>query len=615
MTILRSLTFVAALAACQATLAAPAFQTRLIVRMQPGVASTAAHAAAVVSRAAQSRLRGGTARAAVRPVRTLASGFDVVAIDAKLSDAALADLVNSIAADPAVASVRPDHLRHAYANAATPDDPYFTRYQWHLRPGNGSMETIGRDASAVANLGGVNAVGAWQVGIGSGTTVAVIDTGLTHHPDIDLTLGDAGYDFISSGFISGRDTDDRAPGGWDTGDWTSGAPYDAPGGCTTPEAAEDSSWHGTHVSGTVAELTNNGIGMAGVAPGARVLPVRALGHCGGYESDIADAIEWASGGHVDGVPDNTHPADVISMSLGGPGQCYPDSPEAIAIQNAVSRGITVVVAAGNSADNAAGYSPASCPGVITVGAVGVGGRRAFYSNWGSTVTVAAPGGGAYAGDAASGELVDAGFVWSAVNTGAHEPDESTDGYAYGGMAGTSQATPHVAGTLALMIAAARSAQLPALTPAQLKSLLVSTSRPFPSAQNPSLGAGIIDANAAIHAAAGTPLPPPLTILTRNVPVTGAALPTGGSSGYALDVPTGARALTLRTTGGSGDVTLYARLGQLPAADGSDATLVSRHAGNAEVVASSSPASGRWYVRVVGETQSANFTVVGSFVQP
>jgi serine protease len=247
--------------------------------------------------------------------------------------------------------------------------------------------------------------------------------------------------------------------------------------------------------------------------------------------------------------------------------------------------------------------------------VGISGKRTYYSNWGNTVTIAAPGGGVYAGDLSTGDYADAGFVWSTINTGAHEPDETTQGYAYGGMAGTSQATPHVAGTLALMIAAARASHRPALTPTQLKSTLVSTSRRFPVVQNPAIGAGIIDANGAVHAAAGTPLPPPLNVLLRNVPVTNEALPTGGSSAYAIDVPGGARALTLRSTGGSGDVSLHVRQGQLPAPDGSDAMFVSRHPGNAEIVAVSTPSPGRWYVRVIGETQSANFTVVGSFVQP
>ncbi|MET0935733.1 MAG: S8 family serine peptidase [Luteibacter sp.] len=614
MKIARSLSFVAIALTCQGAFATQTLQTRLIVRMQPGIAANTGAAVSVVSRAAQSRLRT-TATGGIRRMRTLATGADVITLNAKLSGADVATLIASVAADPTVASVREDHLRHANVAAVLPNDPYFTRYQWHLRAGTGAVETIGRDTNPVINRGGANAVDAWQVGTGSGVTVAVIDTGLTHHPDIDLSLGDAGYDFISSGFVSGRATDDRAPGGWDTGDWTSGDPYDAPGGCATPDTGEDSSWHGTHVSGTIAELTDNATGMAGVAPGARILPLRALGHCGGYESDIADAIEWASGGHVDGVPDNTHPADVISMSLGGQATCTSDSPEAIAVQDAISRGTVVVVAAGNESANANGYSPAGCPGVIAVGAVGVGGSRTFYSNWGNTVAVAAPGGGIYADDAAKGDLVDAGFVWSTVNTGAHEPLETTEGYAYGGMAGTSQATPHAAGTLALMIGAARAAHLASPTPAQLRSMLVSTSRRFPVAQNPTIGAGIIDANAAVHAAAGTPLPPPLNILVRNVPVTNEALPPGGSSAYAIDIPSGARALTLRTTGGSGDVTVYARQGQLPAADGSDATYVSRHAGNTEVVAVGTPATGRWYVRVVAEAQSANFTVVGAFVQP
>lgn len=614
MTISRTLCFLVAVVSCQSAFAAQPFQTRLLVRLQPGVSATGNTAASVVTRAAQTNLRSRVPALGIKRLRTLSSGFDVVVLNAKLSESDLAALVTAVAVDPSVASVRPDHLRHPTVDVQ-PDDPLFARYQWHLRPGTGAAEIVGRDQNPYANFGGVNAPAAWSLTTGTGVTVAVVDTGLTHHPDLDLSLGNAGYDFISSGFISGRPTDDRAPGGWDTGDWTSGDPYDTPGGCATPETAEDSSWHGTHVSGTIAELTNNALGMAGVAPGARVLPLRALGHCGGYESDIADAIEWASGGHVDGVPDNLHPAEVISMSLGGQGACTVDSPEAIAIQDALSRGATVVVAAGNSGADAAGFSPASCPGVITVGAVGISGKRSYYSNWGNTVTVAAPGGGVYAGDLSTGDYADAGFVWSTVNTGAHEPDETTQGYAYGGMAGTSQATPHVAGTLALMIAAARASHLPVPTPTQLKTTLISTSRRFPVVQNPTIGAGIIDANGAVHAAAGTPLPPPLNVLVRNVPVTNEALPTGGSSAYAIDIPAGARGLTLRSTGGSGDVSLYVRQRQLPVPDGSDATYASRHAGNAEVVAVSTPTPGRWYVRVVAEAQSSNFTVVGSFVQP
>ena len=198
------------------------------------------------------------------------------------------------------------------------------------------------------------------------------------------------------------------PGGWDLGDWTTDPIYtDASTGCKDPSQAGDSSWHGTHVSGTIAELTNNSVGMAGVANKARVLPVRVLGHCGGYTSDIADAVTWASGGHVDGIPDNTNPVQVISMSLGGGGACSASDVTGQAISGAISRGVSVVVAAGNSNANVANYTPASCPGVIAVAVSGITGKRAFYSNYGSGVTLSAPGGGVYANDASSGTQVPA----------------------------------------------------------------------------------------------------------------------------------------------------------------------------------------------------------------
>src|SRR3546814_5918724 len=134
----------------------------------------------------------------------------------------------------------------------------------------------------------------------------MIDAGSTGAPDIRTSPADAGYDFSPDALVSGRDTDGRAPGGWDLGVWTTAGPWLSE--CTNAQnPPDDSSWHGTHVAGTAgAELTNNASGMAGVAYNAKVLPVRVLGHCGGYTSDITDAIIWASGGQVPGVPDNTN---------------------------------------------------------------------------------------------------------------------------------------------------------------------------------------------------------------------------------------------------------------------------------------------------------------------
>ena len=254
-----------------------------------------------------------------------------------------------------------------------------------------------------------------------------------------------------------------------------------------------SSWHGTHVAGTIAAVTNNAKDIAGLAYGAKVQPVRVLGHCGGVTSDIADGIIWASGGHVDGVPDNTNPAEVINMSLGGSGKCDDDPVTQEAIDGANSRGVTVVVAAGNDGDDAAYYSPASCKGVVTVGASGIRASVRTSPTTAPPSPCRAPG-----GDATSGSDPDDRWIWSTGNAGTTVP--TTD--ALMGFIGTSQATPHVAGTVALMQSAAVAAGKPVLTPVQVKQILRGTARPFvvtPPASTP-MGAGILDAAAATYAA-------------------------------------------------------------------------------------------------------------------
>jgi serine protease len=234
-----------------------------------------------------------------------------------------------------------------------------------------------------------------------------------------------------------------------------------------------------------------------VAHGAKVVPVRVLGKCGGYTSDIADAITWASGGTVTGVPANPYPARVLNLSLGGVGAC--DVTTQNAINGARSRGAVVVVAAGNATADASRYTPASCAGVIVVSAVGRTGAIATYSNFGANVDVAAPGGdGAYT-------------VLSTLNSGTTKP--SADSYA--GYRGTSMATPHVAGIVALMLA--RNA---ALTPDQVEARLKTSAaaRGFPVACA-QCGSGIVDASAAIDAALGTTTtttPPPTTTPTTTV---------------------------------------------------------------------------------------------------
>jgi len=543
----------------------------------------------------------------------LAIGAEVIKTSRKLSQNEAAELMRQIASDPAVAHVEVDAMLHAVRDfkaptaapkallSAAPDDPYYANYQWHFNNATG----------------GADVENAWAKADGSDVVVAVIDTGITQHSDLDESLADDGYDFITDSFVSGRDSDGRVAGGWDTGDWTTGDTYLATnGGCVDDDnPAEASSWHGTHVAGTIAELTDNGVGMAGIAHDAKVLPVRVLGHCGGYTSDIADAIEWASGGHVDGVPDNTHPAQVINMSLGGGGTCSADDVTGKAIADAIGRGVTVVVAAGNSDDDAVNYTPASCPGVIVVASNGITGKRAFYSNYGDDVTLSAPGGGIYKNDASSGTQANPeGFVWSTVNDGETTPTTED----YGGMAGTSQATPHVTGTVALILGAEKQAGVPLSTPAQIKSILTATARPFPVTEDEPIGAGIVDAAAAVQSALGdgsSPGEPPAdgaTALSNGSVLGGQGGSTGSSALYALDVPAGAGTLNLRTYGGTGDVSIYVKAGSAPAADGSDADYASSRPGNTETVVVAKPEASTYYVRVVGVKAYANLSVLGLY---
>lgn len=602
---------------------------RFIVRYKSGTTAVTDSATAVqTAAAAVSRAGLGAAASAgtaagmpsMHFARHLASGATLLRTSRKLSSTEARALLDQLAADPSVEYAEPDAMLHAFrdiratdVSAVTPNDTNYN-YQWHFRSPDGSSEKIGNDASSFANQGGSNASKAWTLSKGDGVVVAVIDTGMTDHPDLDTSLTADSYDMISDAFVSGRSDDTRVKGAWDTGDWTTGDAYlTANGGCvSTSTDAEASSWHGTHVAGNIAELTDNGVGMAGVAGNAKVLPIRVLGHCGGYTSDIADAIVWASGGHVDGLDDNKHPAQVINMSLGGSGACSSSDTTGKAVATAIANGSTIVVAAGNSTADAATFSPASCPGVITVAANGITGTPAFYSNYGSTVTLSAPGGGVYANDLSYGTQVQAGFSWSAINSGSTVPVAA----AYGGMAGTSQATPHVAGTVALMISAATSVGLPAPTPATIKSLLISTVHAFPVATAKAYGAGIVDAYAAVVAASdpdnsGTPTETATPLTSGQLVQVGTGSATTDRL-YSVTLPSDAKALTLRTLGGTGDVAILVKRDTAPLADGSDATYKSSKPGNAESVTVSNAVAGTWYLRVTGIGATTSFYVTASY---
>ena len=381
-------------------------------------------------------------------LRTLSVGGEVVKASRGLDRVEAESVMRQIAADPNVEYVEVDRIMKPLM---TPNDTYYGTYQWDM--GSGTP--------------GIRADQAWDTTNGNGVVVAVLDTGYTDHSDLLPNIL-PGYDFISSktvaGDRNGRDADAHDPGDY--------------------YQANNSSWHGTHTSGTIAAVGNNNKGVIGVAYGAKVVPVRVLGRGGGYTSDIVDGITWASGGSVAGAPVNANPAEVINMSLGGAGAC--SSTYQNAINAAVARGTTIVVAAGNDNADSAGFTPASCSNVIDVAATNKSGTRASYSNYGSLIDVAAPG-----GDSPDCTTL----IVSTGNSGTTSP--TTENYLC--MAGTSMAAPHVAGTVALMQAVRGSK--PALTPAQVESILKSTLRAFPGSNDQPIGAGIIDAAAAVSAAA------------------------------------------------------------------------------------------------------------------
>ncbi|MFY9512540.1 MAG: S8 family peptidase [Rubrivivax sp.] len=424
---------------------------QLIVKYHKGTAA-AARADLQTMREAHAVLN----RAGVQMRHLRRNGFDahVMKLDRRVEVDVLERLARLVAAsDPDVEYAEPDRMMQPLL---TPNDASYTS-QWHY----------------FEATGGLNAPTAWDQSTGSGVVVAVLDTGYRPHADLAANIV-GGYDMIIDTAVS-NDGNGRDSSALDPGDWV------ATNECGS-NAAQNSSWHGTHVAGTIAALTNNGSGVAGVAFGAKVLPVRVLGKCGGYTSDIADGITWASGGTVSGLPANPNPARVINMSLGGGGAC--GTTTQTAINGARGRGTVVVVAAGNSNANAANYSPASCSGVVTVAAVNRSGGRAYYSNYGAVVDVAAPGGDT--------RTASTNGVLSTLNSGSSAP--GADSYAW--YQGTSMATPHVAATAALMLA-----KNPALTPDQVESLLKSSARAFPATCS-QCGSGIVNAAAAVTAAAG-----------------------------------------------------------------------------------------------------------------
>ncbi|WP_165917657.1 S8 family serine peptidase [Roseateles saccharophilus] len=440
-----------------------------------------------------------------------------------LSSAALA---RRLAADPEVEMVAVDGRRKHLSAALPPNDPLFggvmpapTAYigmfydagdpsanppvapklqptysrtidQWYLK----APSTVTSGGSATGEVvSNINVLPAWGLTTGaSSVVVAVLDTGVRRdHPDFIASNGTSqflsGYDMIgatpaSAGStataIANRPANADLTLALDYGDWVSQADIDSGklgSGCTSADI-DNSSWHGTRVSGLIAALANNGLGMSGVAPGVRILPVRVLGKCGGYDSDIIAGMRWAVGLAVPGLPANPNKAKVLNMSLGGSGSCAASDATGALYRDAVAQvnaqGATVVVAAGNSEGQAVGL-PGNCPGVVTVTALRHVGTKVGFASLGPEVSLAAPGGNCV--NLAVGYPCLYTMV-STTNSGATTPVANDASYTMGNASvGTSFSAPIVSGVVALM-ASVR----PALTSAEATAALRRTARPFPT---------------------------------------------------------------------------------------------------------------------------------------
>ncbi|MBT2447717.1 S8 family serine peptidase [Streptomyces sp. ISL-43] len=449
---------------------AAATATAPVENLIVGYKSTAAEASSNTAAATDAVAKGKKASKKAKFERRLGTGAALVNLGGATAPSDAAAVIAQFRADPDVAYVELDS--RAYALAVAPNDTEYAK-QWDL----------------FEPTAGMNVQAAWDKSTGSGVTVAVIDTGYVAHSDVAPNVV-AGYDFISSS-TAARDGGGRDSNPADQGDWS------AAGECGTGSLASGSSWHGTHVAGTIAAATNNSKGVAGIAYNAKIQPVRVLGKCGGATSDIVDAITWASGGSVPGIPANATPAKVINMSLGGSGACT--SSYQNAINAAVGRGTTVVVAAGNSNADAASFTPASCNNVINVAASNRAGDRSYYSNYGSIIDVAAPGGETRrATDTPGTVTTPENAILSTLNSGATTPGAEI----YKPYQGTSMAAPHVAGLAALLVSAKTS-----LTPAQIESAIKTNARPLAGTCTGGCGAGLADAAKTVEAVTSTPTTP------------------------------------------------------------------------------------------------------------
>jgi serine protease len=390
-------------------------------------------------------------------------GFDISA--SRLEAYETIKAIKRLRQDKTIEYAEPNYIQKAML---APDDTYYS-LQWHYPL--------------------INLPQAWDYTTGdSSVIVAVVDTGVfLSHPDLVANLI-PGYDFVSSTLIS------------NDGDGIDNNPDD-PGDSLT---LGYSSYHGTHVAGTIAAVSNNNSGVAGVAHTVKLMPIRVLGLGGGTSYDITQGILYAAGLTNDSGTVPTQPADIINLSLGG--TSYSGAQQA-AINDARNAGVVIIAAAGNGSSSQPNY-PASYTGVISVSAVGFNKALAPYSSYGASVDVTAPGGDM------SVDLDGDGYVDGVLSTLADDSSGIREAV-YKRYQGTSMASPHVVGVVALM-----KSIYPALTPDDVDSLIFTgqvtedISGDGELNRNDNYGYGLIDALKAVQQATAlsTGNPPP-TVLT------------------------------------------------------------------------------------------------------
>jgi serine protease len=419
--------------------------------------------------------------------RQITPSMHVLYLQKAIYGAGVHALLKKLRADPNVEFADVDQRRYPHA---MPDDPLFVATsgasgQWYMQTPSPTVITLG--GIATQDLSATDAISAWAITTGStGTVIADVDTGvLFDHPDL-LRAGRGGrllpgYDFVDQDynpttgaalgtFLIANDGDGWDPDPSDPGDWINSTDQMNTLFPAKTCAIQDSSWHGTRVMGVLGAITNNGVGIAGMTWNPYLLPVRALGKCGGYDSDIVAGMQWAAGLPVtdpsgNPIPDNPYPADIINLSLGGTGAC--PSAYSSGLTTLTALGVLVVASAGN--ENGPVDAPGNCPGVLAVVGLRNVGTKVGYSSFGAEAGIAAPAGNCVTSSGPCYRSIDTTY-----NTGLTVPGANGYTNQTNPNLGTSFSAPIVSGIAALMRAVNAN-----LTPPQLIARIEASATPFP----------------------------------------------------------------------------------------------------------------------------------------